>query len=104
MIDITGVDLVRFVKEVYALSVPQGMGVLHAQIGAMSNEDAETLVNRESMPHVALSLDYVRGRACKMTVFRNGERLEIDDKWFDHTDAELAELLRRVGISREPNP
>ena len=104
MIDITGVDLVRFVKEVYALSVSQGMGFLHARPGNMSNEDVVALVNREKTPDVALDLDYVQGRACKMTVFRNGDRLEIDDKWFDHTDAELAELLRRFGISREQTP
>jgi hypothetical protein len=29
MIDITGVDLVKFAQKVYALSVPRGLGFLH---------------------------------------------------------------------------
>jgi hypothetical protein len=32
-IDITGVDMVEFVKKVYELSLPQGMGFLHYQEG-----------------------------------------------------------------------
>lgn len=96
-IDITGIDLKQFAKEVYALSQPQGLGFLHLQHGPLSDEDAAAVVARgsERMP---LRMDYVNGRACKMTVWCDDGRLTINDSWFDHSDSALAELLRRCGI------
>ena len=40
-IDITGINLIEFVKEVYKLSVPAGLGYLHFRKGELTNEEAK---------------------------------------------------------------
>jgi len=105
MIDVTDVDLKQFAKDVYDLSVPQGMGFLHFKLGhTLPEEEAEELVAR-SQDEVsrALDMDYVHGRACKMSVLRRDGRLVINDDWYDHTDHQLRELLSRHGINAEPS-
>lgn len=103
MIEITGADLVEFAKKVYTLSVPQGLGFLHAEQGVLEDEDAKDIVSRCS-GSIALSMDYVKGRACKMNVRRdeNGG-LWIQKSWYDHTDHQLAELLEHFALSA-PDP
>lgn len=101
MIEITGVDLVKFIKKVYDLSVPQGMGYLHFKEGPLSDDEAQALIDRKEYGgHIKVSLDYVRGRACKMTVFKDGDRLWIPSRWFDHQDFHLNDLLEHCGIKR----
>lgn len=101
MIEITGVDLVKFVQATYALSSPQGMGFLHFQEGGLPEDEAREIIERESPKgRVAASMDYVRGRACKMVVFRAGDRLFIRPTWFDHSDSQLRELLEKFGIKQ----
>ena len=84
MIDITGVDLVEFAQKVYELSSPQGYGVRQYVPGSLSSEEAQRFVLPEGP--VALSMDYVRGRTCKMCVWREEGKLTIGDSWYDHTD------------------
>ena len=98
MIDITKVDLVQFVKKVYDLSVPQGFGFLHAVDGSLTDEEASTLINPKGRN--AISMDYVRGRACKMNVFRTDDKLTINDSWYDHTDEDFNVLLDTFNINR----
>ena len=101
-IKITGVSLREFVKAVYDLSRPQGLGYLHFESGSLSNEEADAIVNlRPPESSVPLSMDYVRGRACKMSVFRDGGDLFIRGDWFDHTPSQLAALLQRIGVTME---
>lgn len=97
-IDITGVDLVAFVRAVYERSVPQGMGILHYQPGPLPEDVAAELVHKEGP--IAVSLDYVQGRACKMVVWREGERLLVAPRWFDHSDSNFDALLAEFGIKR----
>lgn len=92
MIDITGVDLKMFVKKVYELSMPQGLGFLHYQEGGLTDGEAETLL-AHSDDRIAIDMDYVKGRACKMIVFRENGKLFIRNSWYDHTDDQLRELL-----------
>jgi len=99
MIEITGADLVKLVKTAYDLSKPQGMGFVHYKPGPLPDSEARDLVKVEG--EVAVSLDYLHGRACKMNVWRKEGKLFIEDKWFDHKDAQLKELLKRIG---KPQP
>lgn len=100
MIDITSVDLKKFVKEVYALSSPAGLGFLHFKPGELSDEAAQAIIDRGD-ECIAASMDYVNGRQCKMTVFRKPDgKLEIGDNWFDHSTGQLTDLLERCGIAR----
>jgi hypothetical protein len=98
-IEITGVDLAKFAQKAYELSVPKGMGFLHFREGGLSDSDAKMLVRDEG--RIALNMDYVHGRGCKMTVIREDEKLYIDDRWYDHTDEDLEDLLSAFSIKYE---
>lgn len=99
MRDVTGVDLIKLAQEAYALSRPQGLGFLHYEKGGLSEEEAQELVDYQALStHTALSLDYVKGRAVKLHVFKRNGKLSIRDDWYDHSPAQDAELWRRVGI------
>lgn len=94
MIDVTNVDMVKFVQKVYDLSRPQGMGVMHFQPGGLSDADATALIQDDG----TVSMDYIQGRACKMHVRSEDGKLTISDSWYDHTDDQLLSLLRHVGV------
>jgi hypothetical protein len=99
MIELKGVDLRKFVQRVYALSSPQGLGIMHFQDGGLSDADADAILERDKKGRVAASMDYVHGRACKMTVFRDeDDKLYVREMWYDHTRDDLKELLAAFGI------
>lgn len=96
-IDITGIDLIKFIKEVYKLSIPAGLGYLHFREGELTNEEAMQILNIwKDDKQFALDMDYIKGRACKMIIFREGKKLYIRSPWYDHTDIQLAKLLKTV--------
>lgn len=96
MIDITGIDLVEFAKKVYELSSPQGMGILHFTPQPLTNEEAKACLQDDTS--YPLSMDYVKGRTCKMDVRREKGKLTIPDTWYDHTDRIYKELLNHFNI------
>lgn len=93
-IEITGCDLVALVKKAYALSRPQGLGFLQHREGELSDADAQQIVDSPR----GINMDHVHGRAVKFRVRTEGDRLFVQDSWYDHTDAQLRELLQSVGI------
>ena len=99
MIEITGVDLVKLTQVAYKLSHPQGLGFLHFEEGDLSKEEAQEHVdNWKNDTRMALGLDYVRGRACKLTVFKEKGKLFIRKRWFDHSEKDLKVLLKEINI------
>jgi len=94
-IDITGVDLIKLAKTAYSLSRPQGLGFLHYQDGELTDEEAGQMIN-QNRPHIPLSMDYVKGRACKLTVFCDQGITFIRNQWHDHSDQDLCDLVSRV--------
>jgi len=80
------------------LSVPQGLGFLHAQDGPLPEDVAKKIVEQSNYRNVKLSMDYVSGRACKMVVWENDGKLEMRDSWHDHTDEQLKGLLSEFDI------
>ncbi len=105
MIEITGVDLKEFAKKVYELSLPQGLGYLHYEKGGLSDKQAEQIVTgitsgifARNNNRIALDMDYVSGRACKMVVFKEEGKLYIRKNWYDHTDTQLKLLLEHFNI------
>lgn len=94
-IDITGINLIEFVKGAYRLSVPAGLGWLHFTEGELTDEEAKEILDIwKKDKQFALDMDYIKGRACKMTVFRKGKNLYIRSPWYDHTDIQLKKLLK----------
>lgn len=97
MIEITGANLVEVVKAVYDLSRPQGMGFLHFDSAPLTDEEAKSLIAFTN-PRVPVDLDYVKGRACKFFVRREEDgTLWIQNSWYDHSDHDLQDLLKRIG-------
>jgi len=104
-IDVTGIDLIKFIREVYRLSVQAGLGRLHFIEGEMTDEEAEEILNIwKNDPKFCLDMDYVKGRACKMIVFRIKNKLYIRSPWHDHTDMRLAKLLKTIWPKDIPFP
>lgn len=98
MIDITGIDLVKFAQKVYELSSPQGLGFFHFTSSPLSEEEAKELLDINPGSRCPLSMDYVHGRACKMTVHAKEGKLLINDAWYDPTDDQLKKLLAAFNI------
>ena len=104
-VDLTDVPLRDLVSAVYEQSVPQGLGFLHATPGALAEDELDAVLseNESSMRFhegTALSLDYVKGRACKFTLRRGGNgKLYWRLPWYDHTDEQVAKLCERLGVS-----
>lgn len=95
-IDVTNVNLIEFIKEVYNLSIPQGLGLFHFEEGELTNNEAkEILEGWKKNKQFILDMDYIKGRACKMTILRDEDRLIINTPWYDHTNSQLAKLLRK---------
>ena len=94
--------LVPFIKKVYDLSHPQGLGFIHYTNEPLSDADAVALI--QPTGRIAVCMDYVRGRACKMCVFRdyNTGTLHFELPWFDHTRVQEAELLLVLADPKEP--
>jgi len=108
-IDITGIDLIKFIKGVYKLSIPAGLGYLHFREGELTNEETMQILNIwKKDPIYILDMDYIRGRACKMTVFKDRiygkNRLYIRSPWYDHTDIQLRKLLEAIWPKDKPFP
>lgn len=95
-IDVTGVDKMAFAKAVYRLSVPQGMGILHAVKGDLDEATAKEIAST-----VPFSMDYIHGRACKMHLGEKDGRLMAPSMWYDHTDDQYERLLSEFGFSRK---
>lgn len=99
MIDITGVDLKELVKKAYELSNPQGMGYIHFREGPLSDADAQAILDIQQPSYGAiLSMDYVKGRSVKLTVFQQDDKLYVRNDWFDHSEDQLKELLRYLNV------
>jgi len=104
-LDITGIDLIKFIREVYKLSIPAGLGWLHFTEGELTDKEAKEILDIwKKDRQFALDMDYIRGRACKMTIFRKGKNLYMRSPWYDHTDIRLAMLLKAVWPKDKPFP
>jgi hypothetical protein len=99
MVDFTGVDLRELVKAVYELSKPIGMGFIHYEEGPIPEGILEVCVTaHENDKSISLSLDYVLGRGCKFTLFREKGKLLAYRDWYDHTPQQMEALMNKFGI------
>lgn len=97
-LNVTGVDLRDLAKAAYRFSRPQGLGFLHFEEGELSDEIAQQIIDDgKKYSGGGISMDYVRGRACKFHVtVRNGEQF-ISGRWYDHSEGDLQDLLKAIG-------
>lgn len=92
MIEITGVDLRELVKKAYDLSEPRGMGMLHFEAGPLPESSVDDILARGT-DKIPVSMDYVKGRAVKLTVWHFDDKLYLQNSWFDHSESDLLRLL-----------
>ena len=111
-IDVTDVPLETLVRAAYGPSRQHGLGCFdRAGWRDLSEEQVAEIIDRNKpkelsdgsiyTPHVAVCMDYVNGRSIKFSVKRIGGRHVIHNRWYDHSDDELRDLLERVGIGRD---
>lgn len=97
MIMIPKNKLADLIRGAYDMSVPVGLGFLHAQPGSLTDDEIAAIIKPTG--RIAASMDYVKGRQCKMTVFRDADgNLSINDSWYDHSDSQLRRLLEAIGV------
>lgn len=93
------IDLIKLVKEAFDLSGPQGLSFLHFTEGELSDEEAKAIVARDANNRIsAVVMDYVNGRSVKFNVTRRDGKLLVNEKWYDHSEAQFAELRKRCGF------
>ena len=99
MIEVTGIDLRRFAREVYKLSPPTG-DVDPREL--LTETVMGVIVNSGGIKgwrRYVLDMKVVKGRACNMTVFENNEgRWFIQDTWPGHSRVHLKALLAYCGV------
>ena len=102
MIDVTDVDKIELIKKAYELSRPrarpQGLGMLHFSENPLGEEEARGWLRPDGTFH----LDYVKGRSCKLNLIKQNDRFYINTPWYDHTDEQLVQLFKHVGIDYKP--
>lgn len=87
------------IKEAYNLSRPQGMGYLHFKDGELPDDELQHI--KETIRHQGttyLSMDYILGRAVKLTIYQELSHFYIQNSWYDHSEDDLQELLNRIGV------
>ena len=110
-IDITHLDLVSFIKNVYALSEPVGLGFMHFTKEPLTDAEAQSIIDTRQFSdtglyppkfnEVSIHMDYVKGRACKMVVWEEDGKLTIKGTWFDHTEGDLRRLLSMTELKEK---
>lgn len=93
------------IRAAYSLSRPQGMGMFHFRPGPMRPDDAEEIIEAQKM-RGRISLDYVSGRAVKLTILRDDEGwfLRDEGRWFDHPPADFTVLKNTINGSEGDEP
>ena len=96
-LDVTGVDMPTLIKAAFDLSVPLGRGIFSFKSGPLSDQEAIQLSLRQRLPGAEFSMDYLHGRALKLTVFMEDDRLYIPRVWFDHSIDDMRNLMKAIG-------
>ena len=106
IIEVSVDELPTLVRKAYELSVPQGLGFLHARDGELDQESVDEIITRgEKDPFLAVSMDYVHGRSCKFGVRRSEVRdfespLTISYPWYDHSKDDWDQLITALAAYR----
>lgn len=79
------------VRRAYDLSVPVGMGFIHAKSGSLTDEEVDKLIDLDDEDPV--SMDYVFGRACKFHIMKEDDKFYMLNSWYDHSPEQLDELI-----------
>lgn len=104
MINVTDCDLKILISTAYKLSAQQGLGYFDPDGNSdnLTPEIVDEILAKSQKDSICvISMDYVNGRAVKMTVFRKEAGLFIENHWFDHNDDQLRKLLVAVGLEED---
>lgn len=108
MIDITHLDLIDFVKNVYNLTKPGKPSFLYSSLEPLTDGEALVIIKERDIRRgritdgILFSMERVKQRKCNMTAIRHEGRILIPDTWGDHSLEDLEKLLeitkRRKGV------
>ena len=89
MIDISGLDKKKVLMALYDAAKPQGLGFLHFSVEPMTEEDAATLLGKDTY------FDYVNGRVMKVDLTYDNH---FDERLYDRDNGEgaAAKAVERV--------
>lgn len=94
MIEVPVKAIPELVKKAYELSKPIGMGFMHFREGGLSDEEVKNLIDWDDKTPVRM--DYVLGRCCKFNIYKKGDKFEMRDTWYDHSDSDQDQMLEIV--------
>jgi len=86
------------ISTAYNLSVPVGMGFLHARTGGLDEETIDRIM--ENVETRGVYMDYVHGRQCKFSVYVKDGKFYVQPDWYDHNRYQLIDLLTTIGIEK----
>lgn len=92
--------LPELARRAYDLSEAKGMGFIHFTPGPLPEPHLQAILDKGNDRN-PLSMDYVLGRAVKMTVFSHptDETLAlVPPHWYEHTHQDLIDLLTTIGV------
>lgn len=92
LIEVPKESIPDLVRKAYELSVPVGLGFLHATNEPLTDEQVNSLIDFDDEDPV--TMDYVLGRCCKFWVMKEDEKYFIGKSWYDHSQEQHAELLK----------
>lgn len=100
MIEVTGIPLEALVLAAYRPSRAQGLGHMHYEAGDLTESEVSAIIERGKTDRMfAVYTDYVKGRSLKFKVQRKNGLHFIENRWYDHSDGQLKDLLTAVGLS-----
>ena len=107
LIDISTVNIREWIQDVYALSVPSGVGAVLAakdKTGPLTDEEVNTILASTGDDNVlVLNMAVVNGRSCHMKVFWEYGGIAIKNVWPDHDYGMLLLLLKKHNIHIDQN-
>lgn len=93
-ISLLGIDLREVARIAYEMSVPVGLGLMHARPGGLDDDTVDALMIKPN----TLRMDYIHGRCCKFNVFSRKGIPTTPNRWYDHSIEQLVALMHRIGI------
>lgn len=97
-VEVTEVSLKLLAQKAYQMSVPVGLGFIHARDGGLDDETADALIERGAKLCGGIDMDYVHGRQCKFNVRAIDGKRYVKIDWYDHSIEAMKKLLRECEV------
>lgn len=105
-LDVTGVNLTRLLQFAFKISWPKELAALGFSDPdpGLSDKETHRFIRLDRLQECdvkwceVLHADYIHSRQMKLWVFKLGDKLYMDNSWYDHTAKQYRGLLVCVGF------